>query len=209
MSFDEDFRRKLREGLKAKRGHAGYFNWNADRDLEELGVIQELWASMNASREVFFTDFSIRGRGNDPPDLEALTLEGEKLAIEVTELVDGQAIQRDKFVRDQQNSTWQDRLSVAVSWDDASIIGEVQKLIKAKDGKFNKLLGGPYRGGYCVVIFTDEPDLSPEKLQGVLQGATFLAENISRCLLLIGYQPFEQHLKYIDLVLKKPQDCNF
>lgn len=204
MSFDDEVRRRLREGLLAKRDHAGYFNWNADRDLEELGVIQELWSSLDASGETFFEDFSLRGRDNDPPDLEALTLDGEKLAIEVTELVDGQAIQQDKFIKKQPGSSWQDRLSVAAAWDDASVIDELQRLITAKDGKFSKLLGGPYPGGYCVVIFTDEPDLSPDKLKSVLRGATFLAENINKCLLLIGYQPFQQHLTYIDLALIKP-----
>lgn len=186
-----------------KRGHAGYFNWNADRDIEELGVVQELWASLNASGETFFENFALRGRGNDPPDLEALTLDGAKLAIEVTELVDGQAIKRDKFITKQPGSSWQDRLSKAAAWDDASVIDELQRLITEKDGKFSKLLGGPYPGGYCVVIFTDEPDLSPEKLQSTLRGATFLAENINRCFLLFGYQPFQQHLTYIDLALTR------
>lgn len=204
MSFDDEFRRRLREGLLVKRNHAGYFNWNADRDLEELGVIQELWSSLHASDETFFENFSVRGRGNDPPDLEAFTLQGDKLAIEVTELVDGQAIQRDKFIKQKTTARLKKRLSVAAAWGDAAVIDELQRLITAKDSKFNKLLGGPYTGGYCVVIFTDEPDLSPEKLQSILRGTTFFAENIKKCFLLIGYQPFQQHLTYIDLAIIRP-----
>lgn len=131
-------------------------------------------------------------------------MQGEKLAIEVTELVDGKAIQRDKFIKKNANSTLQDRLSVAATWEDAAVIDAIQKLIRAKDSKFTKLLGGPYPGGYCVVIFTDEPDLSPEKLQNILREKTFCADNIKKCFLLIGYQPFQQHLKYIDLALIRP-----
>jgi hypothetical protein len=206
VSLNDELRLRLRKGILAKRDHASYFNWNADRDLEELGVIQELWSSLQASGGTFFKDFSLRGRGNDPPDLEAMTLDGKKLAIEVTELVDGQAIQRDKFLKKQTEPTWRDWLSVAVAWNDTSVISELQRLITAKDGKFNKLLGGPYPGGYCVVIFTDEPDLSPEKLQEVLRDTTFEVEYISRCFLLIGYQPFQKQLTYIDLALTRPAD---
>jgi len=39
-----------------------------------------------------------RGPGNDPPDCEALNLRGERVAIEVTELVDGNSISAAKRV---------------------------------------------------------------------------------------------------------------
>ena len=203
MPLDDETLTRLREGILAKRDYAGYFNWDIDKDLAEWGVVQELCASLDATGASFFDDFALRGRGNDPPDLEAVTFDGLKLAIEVTELVDGEAIKQDKFVKKLPNPTWQDKLAIPTAWDKNLLSERLQNLITSKDGKFPKLLGGPYPGGYCVVVFTDEPDLTPEKLQELLEEEKFTAEDINRCFLLVGYQPLQKHLTYFELTLQR------
>ncbi len=74
------------------RPYAGYFAWRSDRTLEELGVVQTLHESLEHYGEAFFHSYSSRGFKNDPPDCEALSASGERIAIEVTELVDGDSI---------------------------------------------------------------------------------------------------------------------
>lgn len=84
---------EIRAAHAKARGYADFFGWATDRDLEEWGVVSSLGESLQADNALFFSNLVRRGRPKDPPDCEARTESGERLAIEVTELVDGQAIQ--------------------------------------------------------------------------------------------------------------------
>lgn len=201
MSNEDGLFSELAEAIKLRRRHAGYFNFDADKEMAELGVVQELAASMLAKSELFFTDFKLRGRGHDPPDVEALSNSGQRIALEVTELVDGCAIQRSKFINANPSSTAQERLQCTPSWSAEALQTRLQGLVTAKDQRFNGLKGSPYPGGYVVVIHTDEPDLTSEKLASLLKDMSFCARYINRCFLIVGYQPFQDHLDYFELTL--------
>src|SRR5690349_8364900 len=88
--------RLLRESRDRSRGYADFFLWAVDRDLEEWGVVTALAESLEQERCLFFSDIISRRRPNDPPDCEARDHGGARLAIEVTELVDGNAIHNSK-----------------------------------------------------------------------------------------------------------------
>lgn len=83
----------MRAAREKSRGYADFFGWAIDRDLEEWGVLASLRESLESNGQLFFCDLKLRGRGNDPPDCEAVDANGKRIAIEVTELVDGRAIQ--------------------------------------------------------------------------------------------------------------------
>jgi hypothetical protein len=83
---------QLREAHARARGHADFFGWPVDRDLEEWGIVSTLAESLQNNNKGFFREVKLRGRSNDPLDCEALNAKGERIAIEVTELVAADAI---------------------------------------------------------------------------------------------------------------------
>lgn len=84
----------MRAVREKARGYADFFEWTTNRDLEEWGVLTSLFQFRDSALP--YTKVRMRGRGNDPPDCEALNEAGRRVAIEVTEFVDGKAIRRFK-----------------------------------------------------------------------------------------------------------------
>jgi len=170
----------IRKARLESRGYASFFGWSIDRDQEELGVAKALAESLQLDGKLFFHDLKLRGRGNDPPDLEALSLSGERLAFELTELVDGAAIQAYKAGKVHDWATW----------DRKKFIDLVSSLLAEKAKRFSKLKGSPYPGGYVIVIFTDEPELTNQAVGNYLQGHTFSnAPDVSGSYLVLSYDP--------------------
>ncbi len=180
----------MRTSREKARGYADYFGWATDRDLEEVGVIRSLAESLDAGGQLFFTSILGRGRGSDPPDCEAQTSKGERIAFEVTELVDGQAIRAFKNGR-------------AYDWAEytqESFTSGLEQLIFSKDSKFPKLKGSPYPGGYIVVIHSDEPTLNRDLVQEYLGKHEFRKPNyINRAFLILGYDPTTENCPYFEL----------
>jgi hypothetical protein len=180
----------MRKARLESRGYASFFGWSIDRDQEELGAAKALAESLHLDGKLFFHDLKLRGRGNDPPDLEALSLLGERVALELTELVDGAAIQAYKAgrVRD-----W-------AKWDRKKFIDLVSSLLANKAKRFSKLKDPPYPGGYVIVIFTDEPELTKQTVENYLEGHTFSkSSDVSGSYLVLSYDPTLGHCPYFDL----------
>lgn len=170
----------LRAARAKARGYADFFGWAPDRDLEERSVAGYLAHSLEAAGAPFFSNIKIRGRGNDPPDLEALDHDGNRLAIEVTELVDGQAIKAHKAGQPYYSAEWRR----------TKFLSFLTSLLVAKNAKFSNLKDGPYPGGYLVIAFTDEPELQRETVESFLEGHRFLGlDNVQRAILLLSYDP--------------------
>jgi hypothetical protein len=170
----------ISESIRRRRGYADFFGWPPDRDLEEKGVAGLLAESLKAEGALFFSTIAIRGRGNDPPDLEALDKDGNRIAIEVTELVDGDAIRASK------NGS---RRGLA-AWTRARFLSTLGDLLSAKNARFPDLKGAPYPGGYVVVVFTDETFLRRPTVEAYLRGHAFSGlADIDRAFLLLSYDP--------------------
>src|SRR4030042_6156411 len=96
MDAEEEkrFIKGIIEGIARSRGYADSFEWRPDRDLEEYSVVKLFCEALEKEGKSFIDSNSIfrRGRGNDPPDCEANDLDGNLIGVEVTELVDPQAI---------------------------------------------------------------------------------------------------------------------
>lgn len=183
---------QMRAARESSRGYADFFGWSLDRDIEEWGVVHSLLESMESERSLLFHNVKIRGRGNDPPDCEALDTKGRRVAIEVTELVDEVAIKRAKSgaIYD-----W-------AEWDRTKFLTQIEKRLKQKNAKFHNLQGAPYAGGYCLLVFTDEPDLTASKVRGYLQGFKFDGmQHIDSAILLLSYDPNYSCCPYFPLRL--------
>lgn len=170
----------MREARKKARKYADFFSWPLDRDLEELGVLRSLFESMEMRDALPYTQLRLRGRGNDPPDCEALDSESRRVAIEVTELVDEEAIRNAKAGQEYE---WAD-------WNREKFLSRLDYLLRRKDERFPDLKDPPYEGGYVVVVFTDEPSLSAENVKTYLEGCEFTSmKNITEALFLVSYEP--------------------
>ena len=192
MSFDDqtEVNEAIRAAMRRARGYADFFGWATNRDLEEQGVVASLAESMETDDSLFFSSLVMRGRGNDPPDLEALDAGANRIAFEVTELVDGQAIQAFKSGRQYDYAEWNREKFLAC----------LGTLLTAKNDRLHKLKGAPYPGGYMVVVFTDEPALPRTTVEGWLKDHTFSGlGNIQRAFLLLSYDPLLGRCPYFEL----------
>jgi len=180
----------MRAAREKARGYADYFGWATDRDLEEWGVLTSLFESMDKEGTLPYTNLRMRGRGNDPPDCEGLNTEQKRVAIEVTELVDGDAIKNFKA----------GAIYEWAEWDRGKFLERLHGLLKQKDEKFPKLLEPPYEGGYAVVVFTDEPELPAQNVLAYLEGHVFTElQHITEALFLVSYDPKENCCPYFQL----------
>lgn len=174
------------------RGYADFFGWATDRDLEEINVVEMLFASMQADGALEMSGLRSRGRGNDPPDCEAIDLAGRRVAIEVTELVDGKVIQAFKS----------GATDAVAQWDRNRFFETLLSLLVQKDSRFFKLKGAPYEGGYVVVIFTDEPMLPADRVASWLVGHAFSGlGQVTRAFLLLSYDPGLGRCPYFRLAI--------
>jgi hypothetical protein len=191
--MDEDkeielFRFMRDAGKQPRRGYSDFFNWPIDRELEEWGIVDAFKRSLEKSKAGFFDQVTARGRGNDPPDCEATLFNGRKLGIEVTELVDPEAIMAYKNGDVDQ---W-------AEWSREKLINSITKRLKAKDISKN-IKGGPY-DIYVVIIHTAEPILSFDYIYPILSKYIFKYYSIiDRAFLLMSYDQKYKLCPYIEL----------
>lgn len=185
-----DVRNIVDAAMGKGRGYADFFGWPPDRNLEELSVVEFLVDSMARHGSPQFCCAKSRGRGNDPPDVEAIDSTGARIAIEVTELVDGQAIRASK----------QGRAVDWTPWDQRKFLARLQELISAKDEKYVQLKDGPYDGGYVVIVFTDEPMLPRRTVEEYLRASRLTRPtHIRDVFLLLSYDPAVASCPYYPL----------
>ncbi|MCX5844357.1 MAG: hypothetical protein NT022_11560 [Deltaproteobacteria bacterium] len=192
MDTEEDkrFIKGIKEAIAKSRGYADSFGWPPNRDLEEYGVVRSFCEALEKEGESFLDSNRIisRGCGNDPPDCEVQNLDGNLVGIEVTELVDPDAI-----VAYKKNQVYE-----WAEWDKAKLIDAINDRLDAKD-THDQIKGGPY-ADYILIIYTDEPILNPDYVKELLTGHCFAMRNlIDRTFLLIFYDPIYRTYPCIEL----------
>jgi hypothetical protein len=181
----------MKQARTKSRGYADFFTWAPDRNLEELGVVVALAEAMEKNGDTLFHSIILRGRQNDPPDCEAMTEGGLRMAVEVTELVDGKAIQAYK----------KSELYNWAEWTVESFKLALENLISKKDDRFKGLKGTPYPGGYYVLIYTDEPGLNRHTVTNYLQQyVSPRPDNITGVYLLLSYDLELKSYPYFKIV---------
>lgn len=197
MTPEQDAAEIVRQGLatgRRQRGYADFFCWTRNRDVEEWSVAVTLAESLALDGRGFYGDVLSRGRGKDPPDCEAQDHAARRVAIEVTELVDGRVIQQLKYAdRACQPSDW-------AEWDRATFLSQLDERIVIKDRRYPELKSPPYPGGYVVVVYTDEPKLDRDTVASYLAGYRFSRpHHILRAFLLLSYDPAVGRCPYFEL----------
>lgn len=145
------------------RPHAGHFHSDTKAG-SDLNVAEEFVECALPDDGAPFQ--SLRTCGTDPPDCEAIDSAGRRIAIEVTDLVDGNAIQHAKRGRDTRKTTKKSKPDVKVEpWSARRFGARVLDLLRKKDGK--TLKNGPF-AEYLVLIACDEPALDRETVMAYL-----------------------------------------
>lgn len=193
MSTEPEEWEEFIDAIKANmRQHAGYFAWPTDRTVEEIGVVQSLYESLEKYGEIFFHTYRSRGENNDPPDCEALTDEGERIALEVTELVDGESVAATKRKDD---LPWE-------LWTHSEAYELIQARIRKKDSPL-VVKGGPY-SQYVLIIYCDEPRMLDYDLIEHIRTCEFgPTKLLDRVFFLMSYSPWEKSCPFVELMLSR------
>lgn len=177
MDDRDEIGRKLQEAARSQRPYAGFFDW-PDRDIGEWGVAKAFNDAAVGEPGVPLQLLESRGPGKDPPDCEAVDAEGRRIGIEVTELVDGSAVEAARH----RGAAW-----AWADWSREKFLNGLQSRLASKDGKL--LQDGPY-DQYLVLIHTDEPALRVSTVEEWLRGHEFKQPTqITRAYLLLSYDP--------------------
>ena len=155
------------------RQYAPFFEW-FDKGQKEVGVVEELIESLNATGRAHLRAPQLYRP--DPPDCICENKLGERVAIEVSEVVcEGAA-----------RLTAQGH-AVYRRWNNGELASHVEQLLSGKDAKtFN---GGPY-AEIVACLFTDEPAISSEYASTQLQDAQFgVFTQLTSGFLLLSYNP--------------------
>jgi hypothetical protein len=178
----------IREAIARQRPCADYFGFAVDRAIAEVGVAEELCGVLAAEGRPLASHIESRG-GDDPPDCQGIGDGGARIAIEITELVDPDAIKAAKAGR---AFDWAD-------WTREKLLGELQLRLNKKDKKLSRARGGPY-DAYVVIIHTDEPLLNIECVRSLLDSAHFRPTAlVDRAFLLLSFDPKSQSCPFIEL----------
>ena len=175
--------------LEGTREHAPYFALSADKQENEADVARVLSEEMLRRGDESFHSVQSRRQGSDPPDCEAIGRSGQRVGIEVTELVDGGAI------KGAITGTSTPHRSVTPS----TAIGIISGILRRKDR--GNVRGGPY-DLYILVICCDDPCfLDHEVLAGIREAAFERTRLIDLAYFLTSYDPWQRCCPYIELAL--------
>ncbi|MCY4227189.1 MAG: hypothetical protein OXF20_05735 [Gammaproteobacteria bacterium] len=177
--------------LENIRKHAPYFSLSSDRQVNEADVAHVLSMELSKQGEDSFHSVISRGKTNDPPDCEAVSDKGERIGVEVTELVDGPSVAAEK----------RGCVSFQEAWKPSRVIEKITRIIDRKDHAIPN--GDPYEL-YILVVYCDDPlILDYENLKAIRASNFPATQLIDRAYFLYSYGPFEKRCPYITLRLSK------
>jgi hypothetical protein len=155
------------------RTYASFFEWS-DKARKELGVVEELIASLNCGAGLGLHSPQIQQP--DPPDCFCCNVSGERVGIEVAEVVCKSAARLNAQGK-----------SVMRVWEAGELSGHISHRLKEKDEKAYH--GRPY-AGLIACLFTDEPMLSLAQAKAELSGQRFGPfKQLTSAYLLFSYEP--------------------
>jgi hypothetical protein len=183
---DDDLLTALAEAVAKQRGYADFYHWH-DKRQKELGLLEAL---VEAASRIGLTlsDDRLQQEGKDPPDAW-VTLAGTSIAVEFTEFVDRNLIEKQ---RREKQGQWR-------AWNQQEVEVKLSSIFEEKDH------AGFGRGvDYWLVIHCDEPALSSELLDRHLRAMPAIAASgIARCFVLLSYDPSVQSYPLLEVTVKR------
>ena len=159
--------------IRNLRKYAGFFHW-PDKRIKEWDVVDELLRSMHADGDCRYT--RVKSVDDDAPDCVIRDSAGGQVGVEVTELVDKDAIEM-----------CERGMNVYREWSDQAVREQIAQILKEKDQKMH--FGNLY-SKRILVIHTDERELTSPYLFPILDASVFpRPRNIDEAYVLCSYDP--------------------
>lgn len=186
----EEFLRELWEDVEQVRKHAPYFALSKDKRQNELEVVGQFNQELKSQGVEPFDSIVVRESGEDPPDCEATGNGGGRIGIEVTELVDGDAIA---------SAYNGEMIDQNLPIPPSLVIEKVSAIFRRKDCAVVK--GGSY-DLYILIIYCDDPAFLDFEIHNRLRNERFgPTKLIDRAYFFESYNPWEKRCPYIELQL--------
>lgn len=159
------------------RKHASFFQWH-DKAIQEFGIAQDF---VDQFEKICGEKVVHIARGSDPPDIIIRTEAEHSIGIEITELVDEDAI---KF-QIAGDARYFERV---VHWNDENIREKIIQIVQRKDRLCAK--AALIYDELLLLIFTDEPKLRVNALMRATDGVQWPKTGaISQAYIIVGYDP--------------------
>jgi hypothetical protein len=171
--------RLMREAIQTSRGYAGFWEW-PDRSIAEVGAADVVMKFMRAADPTI--DGVLASNPEDPPDVILTTADGRRIGIEVTELVDEEAVQRSRH----RLHRGQELVYDWAEWDVLRLSQSVLHLVGRKDRKLREARGFDMM---IVAIITDEPMIDVALARSALELCCPVVSSIGRAFLTLSYSP--------------------
>lgn len=174
------------ESIEKTRGYADFFDW-PDKSAKERGIAQTFVEELERTHgSTFKFGKQHPGGANHAPDFQLNTTKGEIWGVEITELVSQDCVHEAKRGK-----------STLAAWSDQDLAQTLQRIVARKDRPEN-VRGGPYER-YILLVHSDEPMLSAERLPGVLRSLELKTQLIDQIYVLLSYDPRAQRYPLLSL----------
>jgi hypothetical protein len=168
------------EILKCGRNYASYYEW-PDKRRKELGIVETFVEALRASGDTRFGSPRSHSNKNHPPDCVAEGPGGQRVGIEVTEVVDEDAVRMNQQAHATEDRVWR-------FWKPEHVCRRVDELISQKDSA--EFHDGPY-ALRLLVIHCDEPHINSPgfDLNPLRHKKPAVTSQIDEAYLLLSYHP--------------------
>src|SRR5262245_59519791 len=134
----------------------------------------------------------------DPPDVLLETVNGRRIGIEVTELVDPDAVKRHRYRKGRGDPPAYD----FAQWTPTKVAKTLSQIIGIKDRKLQKVAGG-FDECFLAVV-TDEPAIDDWLSRDAVSRCWSTVQHIDRAFLVMSYHPATDVGAYPDQCLVLP-----
>jgi hypothetical protein len=191
--------RWLREAHQRSRGYAPYWEWVPDRSMAELHAARVLHKFLVAAGKMVSGSLtSLTKLQADPPDVLLETVNGRRVGIEVTELLDPDAVKRHSYRKKRGDPPAYD----SAPWTPTSMAKALSGIIGVKDHKLRKVASG---FDECfLAIVTDEPGIDEWLSRDAVSRCWSTVQHIHRAFLVMSYHTATNVDVYPDQCLVLP-----
>jgi len=168
---------EMKKSREIPRKYASFFQWH-NRDIMELGVCKHLGDYLSAEGRGDVSSYKL---GEDPPDC-IIALNGQDVAVEITELVDPAAIKEQV----KHNVAYPD----GIEWNVDVLAEKLNTILIKKDNPKDKADLREKSSQYWLVIHTDEPELMYPEFERLFDASMLVDTSlIDEVYVVFGYDP--------------------
>lgn len=170
---------QINEAQARRRGYAEYWDWPLDRKRGEIDVVERLTHHLATQEGFEIVRTALVAK--DPPDVVLETKDGQRIGVEVTELVsnDVAAYHRHRI------KTGEGDPYVHAIWTAESVAEKLRSIIQVKEAKVATSVEAYDQ--IILAIQTDEPMITVDLAQSAIRLCSVELSSLKRAFLLLGY----------------------